>query len=270
MKDAIDIESKKVTKRSNDWDSLNGKKNRVGNQRSTDDVSPVIKRHSTFKEELVTHKFEEPYIIPFVTRPKFKERDIFKDDFKSAERTKDVLGLERKGTTIEAKLKALFGSRSKKSIATKTTIPKGKSKKDEEKRKKIEELLTQRIAERSALTSKTTKIDKSNAQLVSRDMKKSNKIVIKSSTIDRLSAARVVNPKLLPTTKSKAGDKKWKVKPTKVKPLDNNIGITVSSGPKRNTVDTNTGKQLPKASSVWKLGIGDRVAQIGVSTRPQL
>ncbi|GJR87523.1 COP1-interacting protein 7-like protein [Tanacetum coccineum] len=169
-------------------------------------------------------------IIPSITRPKFKERDIFEDNFKSAERTKDVLvddplavqarslsvlsdsqlrtqdvlmvsesnlnkkkdeatcinepsdlyivlerdtscqetmaawnpemesessnqkivkldfvaddkstksstetlvgkGLERKGTIIEAKSNALFGSRSKKSTATKTTIPKGKSKK---------------------------------------------------------------------------------------------------------------------------------------------
>ncbi|GJY12983.1 hypothetical protein Tco_0382292, partial [Tanacetum coccineum] len=205
IKDANENESKKVTKRSNDWDSLNGNKNRVGNLRSTDDVSPVIKIPNTFKEELVSHKFEEPDIIPSVTRSKFKERDIFEDNFKSAQRTKDVLvddplavqaqslcvlsnsqlrtqdvlmvsentycqetmaawnpdmesetsyqkivkldfvandkstksrtktlvgkGLERKGTTIEAKLKALFGSRSKKSTATKTTIPKGKSKK---------------------------------------------------------------------------------------------------------------------------------------------
>ncbi|GKA63595.1 DExH-box ATP-dependent RNA helicase DExH12-like protein [Tanacetum coccineum] len=90
MKDANDNESKKVTKRSNDWDSLNGNKNHVGNLRSTDDVSQVKKRHSTFKEELVSHKFEEPDIIPFVTRPKFKERDIFEDNFKSVERTKDI------------------------------------------------------------------------------------------------------------------------------------------------------------------------------------
>ncbi|GKD44719.1 hypothetical protein Tco_1269364, partial [Tanacetum coccineum] len=414
MKDANENESKEVTRRSNEGDSLNGNKSRVGNLRSTDDVSPLIKRRSTFKEEFVSHNFEEPDIIPSVTRPKFKELDIFEDNFKSAERTKDVVvddplavqarslnelsdsqlrrqdvlmvsetnlnkkkdeatcvnepsdlymvlerdtscqetmavwnpemesessnqkvvkldfvaddkssksrtktliekGLSRKRSTIEAKSKALVGSRSNKSTVTKTTIPKSKSEKDEEKRKKTEELLTQRqkrIAERSALTSKTTKIDKSNAQLVSRDMKKSNKPVIKSSTIDRLSAARVVNPKVLPT-KSKAdkmpmkatikkkagsklvskpakvttkengtsrasfsqktvGDEKKKVKPTKVKPLDKNIGTTISSGPKKKTVDINTGKQLPKASSVRKPGVSDRVAQIGVSTRPQL
>ncbi|PWA79831.1 hypothetical protein CTI12_AA202640 (chloroplast) [Artemisia annua] len=410
MKDANSNESKEVTKRSNDGDSLNGNKNNVGNLRSTDDVIPVIKRHSTFKEELVSHKFEGPAIIPSVTRP--KERDIFEDNFKPVERTKDVLvddplavqdrslsglsdsqlrtqdvlmvpetnqnkkkveatyvnepsdlyivlerdtscqetttawnpemesescnqkvvkldfaaegkstksrtktlvgkGLERKGTTIEAKSKALVGSRSKKSAETKTTKPNGQSEKDEEKRKKMEELLTQRqkrIAERSALMSKTTKIDKSNAQRVSRDIKKPNKPVIKSSTIDRLSAARVVNPKVLPT-KSKpdniptkatikknagsklvskpakvttkengtshasvsqktVGDEKKKVKPTKAKPINKNIGSTASSGPKKKTADINTGKQLPKASSVKKFGNG--VAQIGLSPRPQL
>lgn len=37
--------------------------------------------------------------------------------------------IERKGSTIEAKSKALTGSRSKKSTATKTTIPKGKTEK---------------------------------------------------------------------------------------------------------------------------------------------
>nr|GEY93783.1 hypothetical protein [Tanacetum cinerariifolium] len=62
-----------------------------GNLRSTDDVSPVIQRSNTFKEELVSHKFEEPDIIPSVTRPKYKERDIFEDNFKFSERTKDVL-----------------------------------------------------------------------------------------------------------------------------------------------------------------------------------
>ncbi|GJY01247.1 hypothetical protein Tco_0359399 [Tanacetum coccineum] len=65
--------------------------NRVGNLRSTDEVSPVIKRPNTFKEKLISHKFKEPDTIPSVTRPKFKERDIFEDNFKSVERTKDVL-----------------------------------------------------------------------------------------------------------------------------------------------------------------------------------
>ncbi|GJX91349.1 hypothetical protein Tco_0344675 [Tanacetum coccineum] len=135
-----------------------------------------------------------------------------------------------------------------------------------------------RIAERSALTSKTTKIDKSNAQLVSRDMKKSNNPVIKSSTIDRLSAAHLVNPKVLPT-KSKAGNIPMKAtikknagsklvsKPAKVTTKENVQRYPVD---RRKRLDINTGKQLPKVSSVRKLGVGDRVSQIGVSTCPQL
>ncbi|KAI3702877.1 hypothetical protein L6452_28630 [Arctium lappa] len=132
-------------------------------------------------------------------------------------------GLERKGSTIEAKSKPLVGSlgksksdiisRSKKSTGTKTTILKGKSEKEEEKRKKMEELLIQRqkrIADRSAATAKTAKNDKPKAELASRGMKRSNKPVIRSSTIDRLSAARVVNPKVLPTG-SKPGNKPTKV-----------------------------------------------------------
>ncbi|KAJ0601320.1 hypothetical protein HanIR_Chr03g0126981 [Helianthus annuus] len=61
-------------------------------------------------------------------------------------------GLEKKGSTIEAKSKALAGSRKKTPIATKTTLTKGRSEKEEEKRKRMEELLAQRqkrIAERS-------------------------------------------------------------------------------------------------------------------------
>ncbi|KVI02189.1 hypothetical protein Ccrd_019488 [Cynara cardunculus var. scolymus] len=77
----------------------------------------------------------------------------------------------------------------------------------------MEELLIQRqkrIAERSASTAKTAKNDKPKAELASRGMKRSNKPVIRSSTIDRLSAARVVNPKVLPT-ESKHGNKPTKV-----------------------------------------------------------
>lgn len=76
----------------------------------------------------------------------------------------------------------------------------------------MEELLTQRrkrIAERSAST------NKSKSQLASEDMKKSNKPVIRSSTINRLSTARVINPKVLPT-ESKHGYKPMKMTPKKI------------------------------------------------------
>lgn len=110
-----------------------------------------------------------------------------------------VKALEKKGSTIEAKSKALSERKSKSDILSrrKKPIPKVKSGKEEEKRKKMEELLTQRqkrIAERSAST-----INKSKIQLASQDMKKSKKPVIRSSTINRLSTARVINPKVLPS-----------------------------------------------------------------------
>ncbi|KAK9077504.1 hypothetical protein SSX86_005841 [Deinandra increscens subsp. villosa] len=275
-------------------------------------------------------------------------------------------GLEKKGSIIEAKSKALAGSRRKTPAATKTTILKGRSEKEEEKRKKMEELSAQRrkrIAERSASTANraninkpkaqqteynnkpkaqqttkndkpkaqhTTKNDKSKsqqtikndksksqqttknnkpkaqqttkndtpkaqqipnnhtpkAQFASRDMNRSNKTVMRSSTIDRLSAARVVNPKVLPT-KSKPGNKPMKpptkrngepkpvFKPTKVtakengvsrtllsqkavKPLDKNIVSKNSFGPH------NKSEQLPKASQIKKAG--NEVAHIASST----
>ncbi|GKA29158.1 hypothetical protein Tco_0715403 [Tanacetum coccineum] len=57
--------------------------------------------------------------------------DFVADDKSTKSRTKTLVGkgLERKGTTIKANSKALLGLKSKKSIATKTTIPKGKSEK---------------------------------------------------------------------------------------------------------------------------------------------
>ncbi|KAI3497085.1 hypothetical protein L1887_39467 [Cichorium endivia] len=121
---------------------------------------------------------------------------------------------EKKGLTIEAKSKALSERKTKSDIVSRSTkrIAKGKSEKEEEKRRKMEELLTQRrkrIAERSAST------NKSKSQLASEEMKKSNKPVIRSSTINRLSTARVINPKVLPT-ESKPGYKPLKVTTKKI------------------------------------------------------
>nr|XP_043628081.1 COP1-interacting protein 7-like [Erigeron canadensis] len=223
-------------------------------------------------------------------------------------RTKTPVGksLERKVSTIEAKSKVLTGSKSMKPTATKATMLKAKSNKEEEKRKKMEELLVQRqkrIAERSASASKTAKIDKPKA-VVSKDMNKPKKQVISSSTINRLSTARVVNPKVLPT-ESKPGNKPMKVaakrnnepkpvnKPTKVtaknsgvshtvfsqnttdsekkrgklqnvKPLGKNNSSKNINGPKNKIADLHNSKQLPKASTTKKTG--NEVARIVVST----
>ncbi|KAJ0601319.1 hypothetical protein HanIR_Chr03g0126971 [Helianthus annuus] len=127
-------------------------------------------------------------------------------------------------------------------------------------------------------------------------MKSSNKRVIRSSTIDRLSAARVVNPKAI-STKSKPDNKPMKpptkkhgepksvqkptkvsakengisrtllsqkaakaetkkVKPDRIKPLEKNIVSKNSYGPKKKTDDHNEPKQLPKASEIKKTGNG--------------
>ncbi|XP_076905582.1 COP1-interacting protein 7-like [Bidens hawaiensis] len=268
-------------------------------------------------------------------------------------------GLVKKGSTVETKSKALAGTRKKTPAATKTTIVKGRSEKEEEKRKKMQELLNERqkrIAERSASTAKTaknikpkaqqtTKNDKPKAQqtikndkpksqqtiknnkpkaqqttrndkpksqqtaksikpkaqlttnydkfkaqqtpkaqIASRDVKSSNKAVIRSSTIDRLSTARVVNPKVLPS-KPKPGNKsmnpptkrnvvprtlssqkaaeveKKKENPKTAKPLGNNIVAKNSYGLKKNIVEQNKSKQVPKASQIKKTG--NAVAHIG-------
>ncbi|KAL4580295.1 hypothetical protein LXL04_016483 [Taraxacum kok-saghyz] len=133
----------------------------------------------------------------------------------SGDNKKSTKSTPRKGQsqTTETKSKALVPRKGKSDVISrnKKPIAKGKSDKEEEKRKKMEELLTQRqkrIAERSAATIK------SKSQLSSQDMKKSNKSVIKSSTINRLSTARVINPKVLPTESKPAYNKPPKI-PTK-------------------------------------------------------
>ncbi|KAK1430993.1 hypothetical protein QVD17_14171 [Tagetes erecta] len=284
---------------------------------------------------------------------------IVKMDSPEVNKSKIKASVEKKGSTVEAKSKALVESRRKPPAETKTPILKGRSAKEEERRKKMEELLTQRqrrIAERSATASTaktaknnnpkrhpTTKNDKPKAQqaaknnkpkveeitkndkpkaqqtaknfrpkaqqitknekpkaqqtptnntpkvpLASRDMKSSKKTVIRSSTIDRLSAARVVNPKVLPT-ESKSGNKPVKapakrngepkpvykptkvtikenkvLKPDKVKPLDKNTVSKNTYGPKKKPADQNKSKQLPKASEIKKTGNG--VSHTGLST----
>ncbi|XP_071730151.1 COP1-interacting protein 7-like isoform X2 [Rutidosis leptorrhynchoides] len=141
---------------------------------------------------------------------------IVKVDSAKVNESKDKVFV-RKGSTNETKSKALVGSRSKKSTETKTAMPKGISNKEDEKRKKTEELISQRqkrIAERSASSVKITKSDNQKAEFPSRNEIKSNKPVIKKSTIDRLSTARVVNTKVLPTP-SKLGTKPTKVIPNR-------------------------------------------------------
>ncbi|CAH1444513.1 unnamed protein product [Lactuca virosa] len=121
---------------------------------------------------------------------------IKQDSVGNKKSTKSTPG---KGSTIETKSKALSERKSKSDVISRSKKPiaKGKSDKEEEKRKRMEELLIQRQKRISARSASAT--NKSKSQLASQDMKKSNKPVIKSSTINRLSTARVINPKVLPT-----------------------------------------------------------------------
>uniref|UniRef100_A0A5B7BGE5 COP1-interacting protein 7 n=1 Tax=Davidia involucrata TaxID=16924 RepID=A0A5B7BGE5_DAVIN len=140
---------------------------------------------------------------------------------------------EGKVLSKEARSKASVGSLGKKkseiilggkkpSSVSRTTVQKSKSKKEEENRKKKEEILIERqkrIAERSAATgvipatskrtskeSKTAmasvKNEKPKVQSPTQETNKVHKPVLKSSTIDRLAAARMSHK--LPSTELKS------------------------------------------------------------------
>ncbi|KAG6387336.1 hypothetical protein SASPL_152523 [Salvia splendens] len=129
----------------------------------------------------------------------------------SSTNSKNGKELGRKVAGKEPKSKASKGSlsRSKSDIPVRSKIStagstRGKSDKEEEKRKKMEELLIQRqkrIAERSAAKGITREIPKrhtieskkSNEKTATAENKTSCKPVMKSSTIDRLSTARTTN-----------------------------------------------------------------------------
>ncbi|KAG8364969.1 hypothetical protein BUALT_Bualt18G0053800 [Buddleja alternifolia] len=119
------------------------------------------------------------------------------------------------------KSKAPSGSlrRSKSDTPTRSKVPTGgsrmvmsKAEKEEDKRKKLEELRIQRqkrIAERSAAkvitretSTRSSKTDKTKLQGPNGENKKSHKPLMRSSTIDRLATARTSNKKV--STESKA------------------------------------------------------------------
>ncbi|CAK9183044.1 unnamed protein product [Ilex paraguariensis] len=143
---------------------------------------------------------------------------------------------EEKGMSKEARSKAsakslgkskseILSRSNKPSSGSRTMVQKSKSVKEEETRKKMEELLIQRqkrIAERSAVraTSKRTpeesqktiasqKNEKQKVQNPTTEIKHQNKTVLRSSTIDRLAAARTTHK--LSDTEVKPGQPK---KPT--------------------------------------------------------
>ncbi|KAK6946750.1 hypothetical protein RJ641_000223, partial [Dillenia turbinata] len=174
--------------------------------------------------------------------------------------------IKQKGSRIPGKNKPDIISRTKRpNSGNRTVVQKSKSEKEEENRKRMEELLIQRqkrIAERSAasgatslmtrrspLASKTgvtsVKLEKPKTQTTLQETKPINKPVLRSSTIDRLATART-NPKVatepksaeakkVPSngngmnsttpTKKAAGADKKKPSPKPAKPSDGDNGL---------------------------------------------
>ncbi|XP_058766529.1 COP1-interacting protein 7-like isoform X2 [Vicia villosa] len=116
-------------------------------------------------------------------------------------------------------------SRSRTLPGSKTTVTKSKSEKEEETRKRREELMIQRqkrIAERSASkksgteTKNSTKKGNPKIHPSNEETKKSNKPVIRSSTINRLATARVTQQKVSPSQPKPTPAKKPSLKTNKV------------------------------------------------------
>ncbi|KAL9322307.1 hypothetical protein ACSQ67_010360 [Phaseolus vulgaris] len=158
-----------------------------------------------------------------------------------------VSSKEVKSKAINASLgksKSAITSRSKSSPGTRTGVVKSKSEKEEENRKKKEDLMIQRqkrITERSAskktgIETKTslTSAKKGNPKIhpSNEETKKLNKPVLRNSTVERLAAARVSQPKVSPS-QAKSG-------PTKKPPLKAN-GV-----PLQKTTSTEKKKQGSK------------------------
>ncbi|KAK7324594.1 hypothetical protein VNO77_28285 [Canavalia gladiata] len=142
-------------------------------------------------------------------------------------RTGRVSSKEAKSKALNAPLgksKSDIMSRSKASPGSKTSVIKNKSEKEEESRKRKEELLIQRqkrIAERSGSkkTGKETKTSltstkKENPKIhpSNEETKKLHKPVLRNSTIDRLATARVSQQKALPSQAKSSPTKKPSLK----------------------------------------------------------
>ncbi|KAL1567131.1 COP1-interacting protein 7 [Salvia divinorum] len=176
--------------------------------------------------------------------------------------------LGRKVAGKEPKSKASKGSlsRSKSDIPVRSRISpagstRGKSDKEEEKRKKMEELLIQRqkrIAERSAAKGITRDIPKrhtieskkSNEKTPTAENKISSKPVMKSSTIDRLSTARTTNKHS--STESRVGQNQKptsKAKPAMALSQLKKTKATQERQEKINALDKKTGSNYSRSTS---------------------
>nr|GEX24391.1 COP1-interacting protein 7-like [Tanacetum cinerariifolium] len=108
--------------------NLNKKKDEATCINEPSDLYMVLERDTSCQETMAAWN---PEMESESSNQKIVILDFVADDKSTKSSTKTLVGkgLERKGTITEAKSNALFGSRSKKSIATKMTILKEKSEK---------------------------------------------------------------------------------------------------------------------------------------------
>ncbi|KAL8264366.1 hypothetical protein R6Q59_022496 [Mikania micrantha] len=236
-----------------------------------------------------TAKNDKPKAQQTVQNNKLKAQQTTKNDKPKTQQTTKIYKPKAQQATKNDKLKAQQTTKNDKPKTQLTT--KNDKPKTQPTTKNNSPKAQQTSKNNKPKTQETPNNDKYKAPFASRDMKSSNKAVIRSSTIERLSAARVINPKVLPT-KSKLGNKTMKP-PTKkngepkpvykstkvtmgngasrsllsqkaVRPLDESIVSKNSQGRKKKIVDQNKSKQLPKASQIKNTGNG--VALINLST----
>ncbi|KAG6607865.1 COP1-interacting protein 7, partial [Cucurbita argyrosperma subsp. sororia] len=171
-----------------------------------DDLYMMLDRDIATEHTVASWSPEMDYENNFSTIAKSKHSEIEADDGgDKSNKNKESGG---KVPSKEARSKSLGGplakgkydvqSRTRKPLSgSRTTVPKSKFEKEEETRKRMEELAIQRqkrIAERSSKPG-VTKIEKQKSQSLVQEAKKSPKPVLRSSTIDRLATARTPQKK---------------------------------------------------------------------------
>ncbi|XP_022981312.1 COP1-interacting protein 7-like isoform X1 [Cucurbita maxima] len=212
-----------------------------------DDLYMMLDRDIATEHTVASWSPEMDYENNFSTIAKSKHSDIEADDGgDKSNKNKESGG---KVPSKEARSKSLGGhlakgkydvqSRTRKPLSGgRTTVPKSKFEKEEETRKRMEELAIQRqkrIAERSSKPG-VTKIEKQKSQSLVQEAKKSPKPVLRSSTIDRLAMART--PQKVSATQSPSSQPK--------KPTSRASGITSSE--KFPKSDNNNGWQGRRSS----------------------
>ncbi|XP_022935751.1 COP1-interacting protein 7-like isoform X1 [Cucurbita moschata] len=204
-----------------------------------DDLYMMLDRDIAIEQTVASWTPEMDYENNFSTIANGKHNDIGPDrvddqespGFEKSNKNKES---GSKVSSKETRSKALGGSlvqsRTRKPVSgSRTIVHKSKFEKEEETRKRLEELAIQRqkrIADRSAsskfgsVSSKpgVSKIEKPKSQAQVQEDKKSPKPVLRSSTIDRLAMART--PQKLSATRSPSGQQKKTISSGKLPKTD--------------------------------------------------